>query len=285
MIHVISNKELQIINTNQFPNNEIYFNPLNINTEFDIIWYFNDNKDLIELYLFVNYIKQLNLIHLLNELNIAYLPYSRMDRIDMNNQNLFSLKYIADFINSMNIKQIRLNDIHSDISLQLINNSYNINITNYLFNKYFKYASNNELTIMFPDKGAYERYKGQYSQYNIIYGEKVRDFKSGHILGLTIHGDIKPNHQVVIIDDLTSKGTTFVKSSEKLKELGYNNIYLIIAHAEVTMLNGDLFNCDIKDVITTDSMLKSHNLDLINDLRKPKNLILEKFENIYKGDF
>lgn len=255
MIQIKLGSDFQTIQVNYFPNGEIYFNPIQVDQKFDIIWYFENNESIIELIFFIHYLDQLQLKHLINELNIAYLPYSRMDRIDENNQNMYSLQYLATMINSLNLNKIRLNDIHSDVALKLIKNSYNINITKQLFDN----INDKDITIMFPDKGAFNRYKNDYPYYNKIYGEKIRDFKTGQITGLEIYGDLSQIKDVVIIDDLTSKGTTFVKSAEKLKQLGFKNIKLIVAHAEATMSQGELFKSYINEVITTDSMLKQYN--------------------------
>lgn len=262
----------------QFPNKELYLDEKYYNslseqipqTYTKIHWKFIDNTSILELMFFVNYLKENNLFRPM-ELNIKYLPYSRMDRLEDGHKNLYSLKYMADIINSFGFDKVCLNEIHSDVSLKLIKNSYSNLYSDKLFEDfiYDNYGiiktniNIDNLTIMFPDKGAYNRYKDKYKRYNLVYGEKVRDFKTGNILGLELKGSKEISENVVIIDDLTSKGTTFIKSAEKLKEQGFKNIYLIVGHAEYTMLEGDLFNSNINKVYTTDSIIDVSNSDIV----------------------
>lgn len=263
----------------QFPNKELYliggfYNDLKVGvmaTYPKINWKFEDNTSILELMFFVNYLKDNKLFKPM-ELNILYLPYSRMDRIEEGHKNLFSLKYIADIINGFGFDKVRLNEIHSDVALKLINNSYNKYYTDYLFHEvlYYDIEDRKDLTVMFPDKGAYNRYKDKYKDYNIVYGEKVRDFNSGKILGLELNGSKEITKDVIIVDDLTSKGTTFIKSAEKLKEQGFENIYLVVGHAEYTMLEGDLFNSNIDKVYTTNSIIDKSNTEVIKLVDKNK---------------
>ena len=94
------------------------------------------------------------------------------------------------------------------------------------------------------------------------FGIKKRDWKTGQILGLDVAGEVKSiaGKDILIIDDICSRGGTFLHSAKKLKELGANDIYLYVSHCENTILEGELLNGDlIKKVYTTDSIFtKSH---------------------------
>ena len=62
---------------------------------------------------------------------------------------------------------------------------------------------------------------------------------------------------VLIVDDICSKGGTFYHSAKKLKELGAKNIYLYVSHCENTILEGDLLTSGlIEKVFTTDSIFR-----------------------------
>jgi ribose-phosphate pyrophosphokinase len=65
---------------------------------------------------------------------------------------------------------------------------------------------------------------------------------------------------VIIIDDICSRGGTFYHSAKALKEAGAANIYLYVTHCENTIHEGELLNSDlIKHIYTTDSILtKKH---------------------------
>lgn len=85
--------------------------------------------------------------------------------------------------------------------------------------------------------------------------------------------DIIQNSNVLIIDDICSKGGTFYHSAKKLKELGAKNIYLYISHCENTILQGDLLTSGlIERVFTTDSIFtrKHEKIEVMNyDVYKP----------------
>ena len=75
---------------------------------------------------------------------------------------------------------------------------------------------------------------------------------------------------VLIVDDICSKGGTFYHSAKKLKELGADNIYLYITHCENSILEGELINSGlIKEIYTTDTIFtKEHELiKVLNEFR------------------
>ena len=111
--------------------------------------------------------------------------------------------------------------------------------------------------LFFPDEGAMKRYS---SKLNLPYtfGIKKRDWETGKILGLQlINGEIVKDRNVLIVDDICSRGGTFYHAANALKEAGAKNIYLYVTHAEHTMIEGDMYNQDvIKKIFTTDSIFK-----------------------------
>lgn len=94
------------------------------------------------------------------------------------------------------------------------------------------------------------------------YGNKRRDWETGEILGLEIvNPEIVKDKDVLIIDDICSKGGTFYHSAKALKEAGAKNIYLYVTHCENTIFEGELLkdNGLIEKIFTTDSILtKQH---------------------------
>ena len=95
-----------------------------------------------------------------------------------------------------------------------------------------------------------------------VFGIKNRNWETGNIEGLSVSGNTEliSNSNILIVDDICSKGGTFYHSANKLKELGAKNIYLFVTHCENTILEGNLLNGDlIKKVYTTDSLFnKEH---------------------------
>jgi ribose-phosphate pyrophosphokinase len=105
-----------------------------------------------------------------------------------------------------------------------------------------------------------KRYAGQF---NIPYafGMKKRDWATGKILGLDlVNGDLVKDRDVLIIDDICSRGGTFLHSARALKEAGAKDVYLYITHAEDTMVEGEMYNDPdlVKHIYTTNSIFHKH---------------------------
>ena len=95
------------------------------------------------------------------------------------------------------------------------------------------------------------------------FGIKKRNWDTGVIEGLDLMGDTEAinGKDILIIDDICSRGGTFYHSAKALKEIGAANIYLYVTHCENTIHEGELLKDDdlIKHIYTTDSILtKTH---------------------------
>lgn len=276
MLQIKQDNVIHDITFQTFPNSELNLQLDNsiFNKSYDIILKWHKDKDFMELYFLVNYLKQLNVFNNCNGLILPYLPYSRMDRIE--NNNMFSLKYIANFINQFCFKNVFTLEPHSDKSLQLIKNIQPIYSSIQMLYNYIEQL-NEDITIVFPDKGAYDRYSKlineQYinqifnSNYNIQYCDKERDFKTGKIKDIQLKTHEKIHNRVIIIDDLCSKGGTFVGCKNAILKNNPDVKYfdLIITHVEFDSIErGPIFkhNNDQSDVkfnklIITDSMMNN----------------------------
>jgi ribose-phosphate pyrophosphokinase len=171
----------------------------------------------------------------------------------------FTLKYVANFINNLKFDYVEIVEPHSDVTCALVDRSLPRYINYQLIGRVIEEVGFNPQNdyIVFPDAGAQKRYTMRFP--NVLVGNKKRDFTTGNILGLDIVGDINNvGTKAIIVDDLTSKGTTFVKTAEKLIDLGMEEIYLLVAHAENTMFKGELFDGLIDKIFTTDSHVTEH---------------------------
>jgi ribose-phosphate pyrophosphokinase len=91
-----------------------------------------------------------------------------------------------------------------------------------------------------------------------VFGIKCRDWKTGEILGLEVKGNIEDikGKNVLIVDDICSKGGTFYHSAKMLKELGANTVFLYVSHCEDSLYDGELLKTDYVDhIYTTNSHL------------------------------
>jgi ribose-phosphate pyrophosphokinase len=193
------------------------------------------DEDLIHLYFVIQHLT------VKSDLYIYYMPYSRMDRSQ--NGSCFTLQHVANLLNSLhsNIENIFILEPHSDVTLQLVENSKRINVITPLMKHILKL--NPEINmICYPDKGAKARFQDDNVELPVVFCNKVRDFDTGEIKGLELDGVIDvADKNVLILDDLCSKGGTFYYTAKKLKENGANNIYLGVCHMEATVRHGEIY--------------------------------------------
>jgi regulator of replication initiation timing len=113
-----------------------------------------------------------------------------------------------------------------------------------------------DLVAFFPDEGAMKRYSDM-ANMPYAFGIKKRNWETGKILGLDImNTELVKDKNVLIIDDICSRGGTFLHSAKALKAAGANRIFLYVTHAEKTMVNGEMYNdLDLVErIYTTDSI-------------------------------
>jgi ribose-phosphate pyrophosphokinase len=93
---------------------------------------------------------------------------------------------------------------------------------------------------------------------NICFGIKHRDWSSGKIENLEIHGVDVNDKNVLIIDDICSYGGTAYYSALELKKHGCKNINIFFTHTEDSINKGKLIdllnNNTIEHIYTTNSL-------------------------------
>ena len=171
---------------------------------------------------------------------LPYIPNARMDRVEEQN-DVFAMKYFAEMINSLGFEKVFVIDPHSSVAIATIKNCYVIN-TNIFVDNVLELLKKNGISpvVFFPDEGAMKRYSKEL-KLPYAFGVKKRDWKTGQILGLEVMG-IKPEEirgkDVLIRDDICSKGGTFYYAAKRLKEMGVRNIYLFVSHCEKSIYEG-----------------------------------------------
>lgn len=242
----LNNKEVKF---GRFPNGELNL-PLEGNdlSELNIIeLIYENNEDLIKLALVKGMI---NNFCTEASLHIHYMPYSRMDR--PNGNYAVSINAICDLINGMNFKTVLVREPHSEETTKKLNNVF---VDNWCYGVVERVCEEGEYgSLFFPDYGAKNRYKTDWN-FPVAYGKKKRNFLSGDITELEISGETSSS--VLIIDDICSKGGTFVEAAKKLKEKGVKRIGLLVSYCEENVFNGEIFNYidriyTNKDIILTD---------------------------------
>ena len=227
-----------------------------------ISWYYDSEEELVVLIYLLNALRSQRITGM--DLYMPYVPNARMDRCE-NANDVFTLKYFADIINSFAFRFVKTLDVHSTVAEALINNISNESPVSYIQSVMGQIVSftDKEFTIFYPDAGAMKRYS-KMIEATYVFGNKVRDWDTGVIKGLDVIGDVElvKEHDILIVDDICSRGGTFYHSAKKLKELGANDIYLYITHCENTILEGELINSGlVKRIYTTDTIFtKQHEL-------------------------
>lgn len=189
------------------------------------------------------------------ELHIPYFPYSRMDR--KNDDYSFTLTALSKYLNLLEFSKVFVYEPHSDVTPALLNHCTTVSVMEKLLSKT---DFNPELDyVLYPDAGAQKKYSDVIKAPHELIGFKKRDFTTGKITELKVlepSGVRALNARVFIIDDLCSKGGTFVMAADKLREMGFSEINLVVAHCEKTIMDGKIFsNWDkIQNVYTTNSI-------------------------------
>lgn len=221
----------------------------------DIEWFFENNEELVQLIYLVKHLRN----HGIKEISLImpYIPNARQDRVK-NEEDVFTLKYFCEVINWLDFYEVIVHDPHSSVSAGLINNLYIVD-TKYYILKAISFCTPN--MVFYPDEGSMKRYSGSFkSEY--AFGIKRREWKTGEIEGLDIIGPVEKikGSKILIVDDICSRGGTFLHSAKKLKELGAKEIYLYVTHCENTILEGELLTSGlIEKVYTTNSIFtKEH---------------------------
>lgn len=236
--------------------------------EATISWMYEDDKEMIALIYLTEHLKAHGVTNL--HLYMPYIPNARQDRVKTS-EDVFTLKYFAKVINSLSFRSVRVLDPHSSVSEALIDNII-IDKPTALIEKAIEKITELEgeaPSMFYPDEGAGKRYSGMIPL-PYAFGIKKRDWATGKILGLEVSGDTDniAGKNILIVDDICSKGGTFLFSAKKLRELGAKNIYLHITHCENTIFEGELLSGDlIKKIYTTNSILtKQHDLIEVTNL-------------------
>ena len=224
-----------------------------------IDWFYKNNDEMFYLMLIKKHLER----HLTNVdyyLFMPYIPNARMDRVK-NDDEVFTLKYFCDFINSLNFSRVYVLDAHSDVSTALLNNCKNDNPRDYIKDAIRQISD--DIVLYFPDAGAAKRYSDLFPEIMYCYGEKKRDWKSGKILGLDIRSNgIDLNGKTVLmIDDIIAYGGSLFYSANALKEAGVDKIYAYATHTENSILDREkgtliksLENNTVERLFTTNSL-------------------------------
>ncbi len=214
-------------------------------------WRYENDKELFALYALTRHLQK----HGCDvALFMPYIPNARMDRVK-DQEDVFTLKYFAEIINSLGFVRVTVLDPHSAVSEALLERLQVVTPEQYVKDAITRIGAH-DLLMFYPDEGAMKRYSEMFDM-PYASGAKHRYWKTGKISGLkVVNGDdCIDGRDILIVDDICSKGGTFMRAATALKALGAKNVYLFVSHCENTILQGELLTSGlIEKVYTTDSI-------------------------------
>lgn len=262
-----------------------------------VVWRYENDGDFLLLNMLDDYIAR-NTTHLEDrtvDCFITSMPYERMDRSE--NGSIFSLKAAAQTMPK------KWNYIvfapHSDKTVECIKDSVSafsdvraIHVHEFLFQNTHRHKTTERMwwhdrVLVFPDKGAKDRYSEMVKGFDIIenniqiiYGDKSRNFETGDIQSLVFKNEdgseveTLDGLQVIVMDDLSSYGGTFVRAAKALRKLSPDKLYLFLEKSEDSILKGEVQ--DHYDVVFTTNLM----MDIQNDRKFNKNLVVIDYSEI-----
>ena len=250
------------IKQNKFPDNTLLmkFDPNSDDFSYDrgaieVEWLYENDAELFALICVKRHLdRSFTNPHVV--LSLPYIPHARMDRVK-SDEDVFTLKYFCEVINSLHFNIVWVRDAHSNVSLALLENVQEEPIVSYVLDAIFLAKAD---ALFFPDEGAMKRYSGEFD-IPYAFGMKKRDWKTGNILGLDL---VNPENivgkNVLIVDDICSRGGTFYHSAKALKAAGAKSVSLYITHCEKTIILGELASTDglVDHVYTTKSIFPDY---------------------------
>lgn len=243
-----------------FPDNTLLLKKEVLEEKVEIRWFFEHNEELVALYFLVQHLREHGVKEI--QLNMPYIPNARQDRVK-DAEDVFTLKYFAKLINEMEFSKVTVLDPHSYVSEALIDRLEVQTPQKYVDQVIQKLETeaDKQVLLFFPDEGACKRYSAMFAK-PYVFGMKKREWKTGEIKSLEVLGETDriTDSKILIVDDICSRGGTFLYSVKALKKLGAKEIYLYVSHCENTILQGELLKEDLLEkVYTTNSIFtKEH---------------------------
>lgn len=294
MLYLNDNEVKFIILPNQEKRLDLPLEFINNLHENIVLWTYETDASIFELLLFDEVMTKLKHRY---KLVIGYMPYSRMDRVHEAN-TAFSLKVIVQLLSEQTsaLEEVFVLDPHSPETLTKFKEfGMKVQEIDYsLADEVMGFANVNldETWIVFPDKGAANRY-GYYKYPNVIICEKIRNFATGVIESVKVEigsntfitEEINPN--LIVIDDLCSYGGTFVKvleAIEKHPDINFDEAWLIVTHAEKAMEEGKVLEKYDKVFCTDSISVPAESKDMTtNDFAEGTTVYFKKVKDIEKN--
>jgi ribose-phosphate pyrophosphokinase len=166
-------------------------------------------------------------------LEMPYLPYARQDRVCDTGEAL-SLKVFCDLINAQNYASVTIWDVHSDVSLALLDRVIHVQQWQ-LVKATFADGLPSDTIIVAPDAGASKKTYEVAVRMNLrmIQATKHRDVTTGKITETKIvdFNGLESTDKYLIVDDICDGGRTFIELAKVLKSFApKSEVHLFVTH-------------------------------------------------------
>ena len=201
-------------------------------------------------------------------LYIPYLLGARADRKFARGGCSYLVDVIAPDIKALGFDDVTVIDVHSEVSPGCIPNLVNISVLPKLTKLAIEEIKKQDKThchFISPDSGASKRsfetckdlvveFSDLADFFDLIECAKHRDMLTSKILKTVVPVDDLKGEDVLMVDDICSKGGTFMGLSSTMVEKNAGDKYLIVTHFEGTADLEKLKAAGIKGIFTTNSI-------------------------------
>ena len=161
--------------------------------------------------------------HNLN-LYMPYVPYGRQDRATAEGTN-FGLSMFTQILGLAGFREIVIVDPHSQVTVDLLEDVC-LDLVVVAQQEFLEHLPilqgpnywKDDWVVVAPDKGAVGRAYEAVEVLgipNVVVADKIRDPKTGEIVGMSLSGDITGKN-VLVVDDICDGGRTFIELAKYL---------------------------------------------------------------------
>ena len=167
-------------------------------------------------------------------LHMPYVPYARQDRV-CNPGEALAAKVFCQMINAQGYESVTIFDPHSDVVPALLDRVVVKDASGAIAQTLDRPEFKNGVTFIAPDAVAQKRVMKLAKTFGVEHvacAEKVRDTKTGEILGVDLDFDFPAGKPALVIDDICDGGATFIALSENIttKCASYSPLFLYVSH-------------------------------------------------------
>lgn len=257
-------------NTSTFPSGEGYvkiLEPGRVPPTINIYYRWTGDASLILLLNITNALRLMGATTI--RLFCPYFPGVRSDRVGAKNMGeALSSKVYAEVVNTQRYEEVIIFDPHSDVTPAVLERVRVV--SNYDFVANALRSRTGDYFLISPDAGANKKVEGlaefltatlENKPTSVIRADKKRDMSTGKLVPgqciIYAAPDQLKGKACVIVDDICSKGGTFMALAKELKAThGVGDITLVVSHYEGVADPEALSAAGISTVHTTTSLIE-----------------------------